>query len=195
MVNLIVNHIVTELKLSLPFVDKITGIVKTASINTGGTVKTFPIALNDDITACNPNQLLDFTPNNKYTSVIYFEDRGTRVDRMENQSIYFTSSFTLICWFDFRKIAGCMSNTSYIAGNIIKYLPEIVGNLSPLNSVIVSVVGEQANDGNVFSKYSYLEEVNQYITYPYGYVALDLQAEFRVRKECIEDIEICTALC
>ena len=75
-------------------------------------------------------------------------------------------------------------------GNLIKYLPVVMGNISPLIGVVLSVTGEQSNDGGVFSKYSYIEEQSQFITYPYGYVALDLSADFSVRKECFTDIEI-----
>jgi len=195
MVNLIVDQIVQGLKLDLSFVDKITGIVKPIQASIGGVVKSFPVALNTDITVCSDSQLLDFVPDDKKISIIYFEDRGTSMTRMENQSVYFTSNFTLVCWINYKRIAGCLTNTSQITGNLIKYLPVVMGNISPLIGVVLSVTGEQANDGGVFSKYSYIEEQSQYITYPYGYVALDLSADFSVRKECIEDIEICTAIC
>lgn len=188
MVNLIVNKIVADLSLSLPFVDKITGIVKTASIQVSDSVKTLPIALNLDPTTCNDSQLLDFVPDSSKTSIIYFEDRGTSVQKMENSSIYFTSNFTLVCWFNYLKVDHMLTNTSLIAGNLIKYLPEVIGNISPLAGIFLSVTGQQSNDGSVFSKYSYLEEISQHITYPYGYVALDLTAEYHVRKECIPDI-------
>jgi hypothetical protein len=190
MVNLIVNEIVKGLQLDLSFVDKITGIVKTAQASIGGAVKSFPVAHNINLDTCNDSELLDFVPDNRKRSIIYFEDRGTTMTRMENQSIYFTSNFTLVCWFNYKMLAGNMTNTSQISGNLIKHLPVVMGNIPPLIGVVLSVTGEQANDGSVFSKYSYIEEQSQFITYPYGYVALDLSADFSVRKECIEDIQI-----
>jgi hypothetical protein len=195
MVNLIVDQILQRLKLDLSFVDKITGIVKPAQASIGGAVKTFPIAYNTDVTTCNDSELLDFVPDDKKVSIIYFEDRGTSMTKMENQSVYFTSNFTLVCWFNYKRLAGNMTNTSLIVGNILKYLPVVMGNIAPLIGVVLSVTGEQDNTGGVFSKYSYIEEQSQFITYPYGYVALDMSADFSVRKECFEDIEICTAIC
>lgn len=188
MVNLIVNKIVQEITLNLQFVDRITGIVKPAKIKVADLVKTIPVALNTDISTCNDSILLDFVPDSNKASIIYFEDRGTQMTKMENSSIYFTSNFTLVCWFNYLKIDQALTNTSQITGNLIKYLPEIMGNISPLIGVVLSITGQQSNDGAVFNKYSYFEEISQYITYPYAYVALDLQAEFRVRKECIVDI-------
>jgi hypothetical protein len=189
MVNLIVDQIVTGLKLDLSFTDKITGIVKPAKIDIAGVIKTFPVAYNTDPTTCNDSELLDYVPDDKKISIIYFEDRGTQMNRMENQSVYFTANFTLVCWFNYKRLAGNMTNTSLITGNILKYLPVVIGNITPLIGVVLSVTGEQDNTGGVFSKYTYIEEQSQFITYPYGYVALDMSAEFSVRRECFEDIE------
>lgn len=195
MVNAIVNKIVQDLTLSLPFVDKITGIVKVASIQVGDAVKTLPISYNSNVSTCSQSELMDYVPDNGQMSIIYFEDRGTQVTRMENQSIYFTSNFTLVCWFDYRKIDCSIIDPALVAANILKYLPENMGNIYPAIGVFLSVAGQQANDGGVFSKYSYMEVVSQFITYPYGYVAIDLQAEYKVRKECITDLEPCTPIC
>jgi hypothetical protein len=192
MVNLIVDQIVTGLKLDLSFVDKITGIVKPAKVDIDGkgTIKTFPVAYNTDPTTCNDSELLDFVPDSSKISIIYFEDRGTTLNRMENQSLYFTSNFTLVCWFNYKRLVGNMTNPSLIVGNVIKYLPVVMGNISPLIGVVLSVTGQQDNTGGVFSKYTYIEEQSQFITYPYGYFALDMQAEYSVRKECFTDVEI-----
>ncbi|MFA5715146.1 MAG: hypothetical protein WC998_05375 [Candidatus Paceibacterota bacterium] len=196
MVNLIVNQIVQEITIDLPFVDKITGIVKTAKIQDGqNNVKTLPIAYNLNPTTCDDSELLDYIPDSSKKSIIYFEDRGTQMQKMENNSIYFQSNFTLVCWFNYLKIDQTLTNTSQITGNLIKFLPEIMNNISPLIGVVLSINSEQPNDGAVFSKYSYLEEINQFITYPYGYVALDLSAEYHVRKECITDIVLNPSTC
>lgn len=191
MVNLIVDKIVTELRLDLPWIEKITGIVKPASIQVGDTVKTLPVAVNTDVTKCNDSELLDFVPDSRKKSIVYFEDRGSSVTGMENQYIIFTARFTLVCWFNYKTVGDCLTNPSLIAGNLIKYVPMFMGNIEPLIGVVVSMDGQQPNDGRVFSKYTYIEEVTQFITYPYGYVALDFEAEFRVRKECIRDLTEC----
>ena len=195
MVNLIADQIVAGLKANLAFTDKVTGIVKPERASFGGVVKTFPVAVNTDITVCSDAEMLDYVPDDKKISIIYFEDRGTSMTRMENQSIYFTANFTLVCWINFKRITGCLTNTAPITGNLIKYLPVVMGNIAPLIGVVLSLTGQQANDGSVFTKYSYMEDQTQFITYPYGYVALDLSADFSVRQECFEDLEICTAPC
>jgi hypothetical protein len=160
-----------------------------------GNIKTFPIAFNTDPTTCNDSELLDYVPDSTKMSIIYFEDRGSQVTGCDQNAILFRASFTLVCWFNYKLIDENQVNTALIAANIIKYLPGNMGNITPLTGVWLDIVGQQPNDGSVFAKYSYSEPISQYITYPYGYVALDLTADFRLRTDCIDDIEINPAIC
>ncbi len=196
MVNLIVNEIVSQLA-ALTFLDKITGITKVASVSDGaGNIQKFPIALNTDVSTCSDSQLLDYVPDSTKTSIIYFEDRGTQVTGWQDGAIGFTANFTLICWFNYNKINPALTNTSLIAANLIKLLPfGNMGNIYPLMGIFLELTSQQSNEGGVFGKYSYKEEINQFITYPYDYVALDLKADFRVRPECVDDLTLNPAEC
>jgi len=196
MINLIVNEIVSELA-GLPFLDTITGIVKPAKLSDAeGNIKTFPIAYNTNPDECNDSELQDLVPYSTKKSILYFEDRGTVVRGASGDAIEFTSNFLLVCWFNYRLINEDLTNSSTIAANIIKHLPlGNMGNITPLMNVYLEVTGQEPNDGGVFSRYSYREEINQYITYPYDYVALTLRADYRVRTECIEDVTENPASC
>lgn len=196
MVNLIVNDIVSHLA-SLSFVDKITGIVKTAIVSdANGNILKFPIALNLDPSTCNDSELLDYCPDSSKTSIIYFEDRGATVRGMSGEAIELTVNFTLVCWFNYLKINPALTNTSLIFGNIIKNLPlGDMGNINPLMGIFLELTGQEPNDAGIFSKYTYREEISQYVTYPYDYVALNLRADFCVRPECFDDIELNPAEC
>ena len=195
MVNLIVDKILLSLA-TLPFKDRMVGIVKPASIqDSKGAVKTIPVAFNTDPDTCSQSTLIDLVPDSKKTSIIYFEDRGTTVREYSGEAVYMTANFNLVCWFNYKKIVYNYINTSLIALNIIKLLPTKMGNIFPLMGVFLTVTGEEPNDGSIFSKYSYIEAESQYITYPYGYVALNLSADFAVRPECIQDITVDPATC
>ena len=196
MVNVIVNEILTQLAV-VPFADRMAGIVKAARVSdANGNVKIFPVELNTEVDTCNDSELMVLVPDSKKTSIIYFEDRGTSVRGLNGEAIEMTANFTLVCWFNYKLINPAMTNTSLIAGNLIKYIPlGNMGNIYPLMGVFLELIGQEQNDGGVFAKYSYKEEISQYLTYPYDYVALNLRAEFRVRPDCIEDIVIDPALC
>lgn len=191
MVNLIVNEIVDSLT-GLPFLDKITGLVKPVAVSDAtGNVKTFPVALNLNISECNDSELLDYVPDSTKTSIIYFEDRGVTYNGCDSDGLQFTANFLLVCWFNYKLIDPALTNTSLIAANVLKYLPlGNMGNISPLIGVYLELNGQEPNDGGVFNKYSYKEEVSQYITYPYDYVAFSLRADFKVKPDCINDIEM-----
>lgn len=197
MVNIIINEIVEQLVDNLPFVDKITGLVKPARVTTStGESKVFPVALNLDPTVCNESELLDYVPDSTKTSIIYFEDRGSTFRLCQGDALEFTANFLLVCLFNFKLINPILVDTSQITANIIKNLPlGNMGNLPPLMNVYLEVAGQEPNDGAVFGRYSYSEEISQYITYPYGYVALTLRADYRIRLDCVEDITLDPATC
>ena len=194
MIHLIANKLVTELQ-TLPFVEKITGIVKPSKITINTVVKTFPLAYNTNPTECSQSELMAFVPDSTKRSIIYFEDYGTTMTNMDNQMIYFQGNMRLIVWFNYHKISPAMHDPSLIALNVLKVIPTQLGNFDGLLGVNVDVTGQLPNDAGVFSRYSYAEERQQYITHPYDYVAFTLRADFRVRAECIDDITICTQLC
>lgn len=196
MVNLIVNEIVDSLA-ALPFVDKITGIVKRATVSDQlGNIKTFPVALNLDVSQCSDSELLDYVPDSTKTSIIYFEDRGVSFNGCDSSGLQFTANFLLVCWFNYLKINPTLTNTSQIVANIIKYLPlGNMGNISPISAVYLEIGSQEPNTGAIFSPYSYKEEVSQYITYPYDYVALNLRADYKLRVDCVEDITLDPAEC
>ena len=137
MVNLIVNEIVSSLA-SLPFLDKITGIVKAATVSdANGNIKTFPVALNLDVTNCKDSELLDYVPDSTKTSIIYFEDRGSMFRTCQDQALEFTANFMIVCWFNYKLIDPSLTNTSLITANILKYLPlGNMGNITPLIYVL-----------------------------------------------------------
>lgn len=186
MIHLIADKIVESLA-ALPFVEKITGIVKPLKYyGPDKKIIVIPVAFNTDPTTCNTSQLNDYVPNSKRRSIIYFEDQGTSMIR-NGTYLEFTSQMRLVCWFNHKKI-GAQYDSSLIALNVLKYLPDKLGNFSNLLGVWVDVLRQEPNDGGAFSRYSYQEEINQYITYPYDYVSFILQATYKVRKDCIEDI-------
>lgn len=197
MVNLIINEIVEALTADLPFVDKITGLVKPASVSdASGNILIFPVALNTDPTTCNDSELLDYVPDSTKTSIIYFEDRGTTFRECKGEALEFTSNFLLVCWFNIKLINQNLVDTSQIAANLLKYIPlGNMGNIPPIMNVWLELASQEPNDGAIFSKYTYREEISQYITYPYGYVALTLRADWRIRQDCIEDITLNPAEC
>jgi len=186
MINIIADKIVLSLA-TLPFVDRITGVVKTLKYyGPDKKVISIPVAFNTDPQACASSQLNDYVPDSKKTSIIYFEDQGTSfVDSSFGYDV--TSVLRLVCWFNHKKI-GPQYNTSLIALNLLSHIPKKLGNFNNLIGVLIEVQRQEPNDGSAFSKYTYQEEISQYITYPYDYVSFIVQATYKVRTGCIDDL-------
>jgi hypothetical protein len=192
MIHRIADKILENL-VYLPFIDQYTGVVKVAKIISGDTVKTFPIACNTP-TDCDPNKLKALVPNSTKRSILYFEDMGTQQTELVNGGYRFQATLRLVCWINYKKISGALCDTSLIATNILKYLPTRLGNFDEFIDVWVEVSSQDPAE-NVFDRYNYNEERNQFMTYPYDVVAFTLKATWKVLTACVPEIvpkeEIC----
>lgn len=184
MIHLVADRIVTY--LTLPLVDKITGIVKPLRYNNAGKLLVIPVAFNTDVSKCSQSQLLDYCPDSSKRSIIYFEDLGTTFSQWEGKYMMFTAQMRLVCWFNYKRIGG--HSPDQVALNLLKYLPDNMGNFDDLIGVWLDVQRQEPNDGTAFGRYTYPEEISQFITYPYDYVSFILNATFKVAKDCIDDL-------
>ena len=186
------NHTIAQILAdsltTLVFKDKITGLVKSLRVKKGETEKIIPIAYNTNPTTCNESELLDYTPDSTKRSIIYFEDRGTSFLNESNGYLFMQSRLQLVCWFNYKLIDKTLYQPDRIAGNIIKLIPDRLPNQSNLIGILVTFTGQDPIDSDPFIKYSYREFQSQFMTYPYGYTALNYQIDYRIRKECIDDI-------
>lgn len=195
MIHLIADKLVTEMA-TMPIKDKITGIVKPARVkHTDGQLVTFPIAYNKNPAACTPSELLDYVPDSTKATIIFFEDYGTEQIGEDSLGMRFAATLRLICWFNYKRLSGAMNSPELVVINLLKYIPQRLGNFDGILGVLVDVRGQLPNDGGLFSRYSFQEEASQYLTYPYDAVGLSLRAEWTVRPGCIDDLTIITETC
>lgn len=190
MIHIIANKLVDDHLDNITFKDKITGIVKPARIQVGqeGTVKIFPIAYNTDPDTCDDSELIDFCPDTSKRSIIYLEDLGAEVTGFENDQINFSGNMRLVVWFNYKKVSPLMTNPSLVALNVLANIPQNLGNFENLIDVWIQVIRQEPNDASPFSRYTYIEEASQFVTYPYDYVSFILNATWKVRLDCIPEI-------
>lgn len=154
--------------------------------------KIFPVACNVSKQDCEDNgRYFDLVPNDKYRTLIYFEDRGVRIVNREGRLMTFRSTLRLVCWINLNKFAttNC-SLSSQIAAIIIKNLPNTKFNSGDYQQITVGSISEVPKSPDIFASYSYLEETNQYLLYPFDYFALDIETDFSIRQDCIDDDSI-----
>lgn len=174
----------------LSIVGKSAGLVRAVPIDVKGKTKRFPVACNvEDPLACSHADLTDLVPDNRYPSIVYFEDLGSRrepVNRIVGDRRIVR--LRLVVWMDTTKLGDQCSTGDAFQAEVERYINADRYDLHPflgLSHRVVSVVPKSAA---IFSKYNYDEVNRQYLTPPFDYFALDIEATYFVAPGCSDDI-------
>jgi hypothetical protein len=181
----------------LDFIDKIAGLARPIMINVPGTnndkvQKIFPIACDVTHNDCISGKYQDLIPNSKYSTIIYFEDAGSTIQKAANNWATFNSRLNLICWMNLKKLGECSVCTTSTAVllSILAALPEFPindANYSPIRDVKIEGVSEAIKSNAIFNKYSYDEKVTQYLLYPFDFFMLNISVSYRVNLHCVDE--------
>jgi hypothetical protein len=175
---------------TLPFAGKVGGLVKPITYvtqNDKGTVKkTIPVDCGVTHENCLKGRYTDLMPDSKYKSVMYFEDGGVTPGDNNARDFSFESNLKLVCWLNLKKLGktGC-SNTALAIVTILNTIPTRTFNSGIYTRIQVTITGEEVKSPQIFSKYTYDEEKNQFLIHPYDYFALNVSVKFNVSKSCI----------
>lgn len=192
--NVDIANIIKDYLVTLPFADKVGGLVKTISLTQSdgerSFKKTFPVDFGTSQKDCTSGRYMDLIPNSKYKSIMYFEDGGVRPLGQEFSGFGFESSLKLVCWLNQKKLGKNASSISALAiTTILKTLPTKPINSTPYTRIKIEVTSQDPKNANTFSKYSYDESVIQYLMYPYDYFALNITTQFVIPPSCIPSWE------
>lgn len=176
----------------LPFIDKITGLVKTVTFTQSdgekSVKKAFPVGCDVTHNDCTTGRLSELVPNSTYKSIIYFEDGGVRPLGEEARGWGFQSSLKLVGWLNGKKLGKTSCSIASAAViEILNALPKPPINSSPYTRIKIDVTGEDVRSNAIFSKYTYDETVLQYLFYPFDYFALNIVTDFVVPYGCKTD--------
>lgn len=175
----------------LPFVDLISGVVRTQVYNNAGpnnkklTIK-MPVSI-DAIGANCEGKEVAMLPDTKRKSVIYFEENGISTYGMTRRNQY-ASNIRLVCWLNRANVSSDMyTQIGTAEAQIIDRLTRFA---NPLNAGIFtrltcSLVRVVPQNDTIFSKYTYDEQRRQYLSPPYDFFAIDLRAQFIVSAACL----------
>lgn len=195
----------------LDFVDRITGlvrpIIKTDVVEMynddneliGEQVikKIFPVSCSVTHEECfEGERYMDLVPNSDYRSIIYFEDKGTILTGMQGKRMQFMSALRLVCWLnlDMFDTTSCTLSAPVMAA-IIHAIPTSHFNDGNYQGISAKLTSIPPKDASIFGAYTYNEETNQHLLYPYDYFALDLNIDFMIHESCINAIVIKDKTC
>jgi hypothetical protein len=188
MIKQIIDEIKESLEIDIIWADVFAGLAKTAvrNINSeGGLIsKKFPVYENTNKTTCQGNDYISLIPDNTKMGIIYFTDLGTAQVDCNSRYTDYESVIRCIAWVNLKKINQTYTNTDILLNDLMSSIPSVVLvqgvckiNITLRNPVIKSV--------NIFSEYSYSEEINQYIVYPYDYFAFDFLVQWSLPRHCV----------
>lgn len=182
------------------FADKVAGLVKSVTVmdeNDAGvkTRRTFPVSCDTSYNDCEKGKYLDLIPNKKYKSIMYFEDGGSRLIGEDPRDFTFTSTLRLVGWMNLQKMGKTNCSISGLAvAHVLKALPTNFNNQGMYSRMRIKAVSQEVKSNAIFSRYTYKEETLQYLMYPYDYFALNIEVNYSINKNCIEDWENQTEL-
>lgn len=201
-------NIIKEYLEPLNFVDKITGLVRpliktdvvevfnddNEKIGEQIIKKVFPVSCDVTHKQCfEEGHYADLVPNDEYISIIYFEDRGTVLTGTQGRLHNYTSGLRLVCWLNMERFdtSACSISAPVIAA-IVKAIPTGTFNAdgTAYQRISVQLASILPKTSAIFGAYTYNEETNQYLLYPYDYFAIDLNVSFSIHDNCIETLTI-----
>jgi hypothetical protein len=180
----IVKHFLTD----LPFVEKLGGLVKTYEKQdpNGNTVR-YPVAYNLTETECNAGKYLDFVPDGKFKSSIYFEGDRARITRTSGK-IHVEADLKLVCWMNLKKMGVNLPYSHYAITQIAQAIPTRMFNYTPdgietpqYQRVQISL--DSTEYENIFSRYTYDKRV---LFFPYDYFSININVKFEINYECYD---------
>ena len=179
----------------LSFVDTLAGltrIVRRKIKTTDGTkVQTFPVGCDVTAVQCEAEDFMPLHPDNTKKTVIWFEDpqnEGATVVRDDKDRIYFRARPWMIVWINKKELG---KTDCYISGDIMQAILKEVGFVNTQNEG--NYLGFKAKpirevkDQNFFTKYSWNEEITQYLMHPYDYMAIQFEITWHMHRNCVNE--------
>jgi hypothetical protein len=189
MISEIANQLVASLLTSVQFVDKVAGLVVPMKKSVNKIEKVFPVAINTP-TDCDTSVYIDLVPNSKRTSIIYCEQIGDiSFDTPRPNYWILSATLRLVCWYNLDRITeGQFIDEGVVANNVLSQLPKRLPDslFTYVRSVMLSTA-RVVTGSDIFSKYTYDEVRTQFMTFPYGAFAIDIDVQY-VMNKCAETL-------
>lgn len=158
--------------------------------------KTYPVRKDLSADQCfRQNRYMELVPDSLYKSLVYFEQLGDFKQQKGGpaRSVIFAGRVRLVYWLNYQKQGveddGSHLVSGHVAAQLVKSLETnkvitapFSGNVQYDNFSIVE------STPAIFSKYSYDQNVQALLFYPYDYGAIDFDVLFMYGKDCLNDL-------
>jgi hypothetical protein len=189
-----IGDIIIDRLSTLPWLDKYTGVVKTISYqsknkDSGTIIKRMPAYCRTSAADCSSGRYIDLCPDSRSKSVLFLEDNGVRFVKRDGNRYFWRASYNLVVWLNLPALGYEGQSYSGIAinGILSKFPPTPFQNVGSIyQQVNINLDGQLGSNSNPFAKYSFPEEITQYLMYPYEALSLPITVDFMTNKACLD---------
>jgi hypothetical protein len=179
MITNIAYELIKDISTRISYIDKWAGLVVPMKQNIAGIVKVIPVAIQTP-TTCDVSDYMDLVPDSTKMSICYCEKLGEPM--LEPRAGFFisTQNLRIILWYNLNRMtAGQYLDEGVITANIISQIPKVLSNslFTNVKNVRISVISNSSG-ADLFNKYTYNEVKDQFVTFPYGAISVDVSAMY-----------------
>jgi len=187
-----IGEILKSKLIGFTYVDRISGVVQTAvKKNAAGNLVRYPIACDVDGKECDDTgRYLDLIPNDRFKSVMYFEDLGgSQFNEKNGNDLRFTSNIRLVGWLNLKELGkdDCHITAQVVAHIITRLESTQEINPIPFTRLKIAVISQLVRTPQIFGRYTYQEDQTQYLMFPYDYFAIDFRVTYSINKSCVPE--------
>ena len=184
MISEIAYQLIKDLSTKLSFTDKWAGLVVPMRKMVDKKEKILPVIVQAH-TDCDYSDYMDLVPDSTKGSIMYAEKIGD-IELTQIRPNYFMANANLriVVWYNLNRItAGVFVDEGVIASNVLSHIPRSLSNslFDYVKSVNIFPSGV-VTGAEIFSKYTYDEVRTQFVTFPFGAVAVDVNIQYLINK-------------
>lgn len=181
----LVKHVVDSTK----FIDKWGGLVVPMKKSVNKVEKVLPVFINAKYT-CNISDLMDLVPDSTKKSICYCEKlNDVKLEYLNANTFLANADLRVVLWYNLNLTHnGDYLDEGVLAYNIISNLPKKLSNdlFAYCKNVRIYPIGS-VSGADIFSRYSYDEVRTQFVTFPYGAIAIDVNVQYTINT-CAVDL-------
>jgi len=189
MISEIAYHIVKSLAASTLFIDKWAGLVMPMKKSVNKIEKVLPVFINSK-DVCDVSDFMDLVPDSTKKSICYCEKiNDVRLEPLPLNNFLATADLRIVLWYNLNLTHnGDYLDEGVIAYNILSNMPKRLSDtlFAYCKNVRIYPIGTDSG-ADLFSAYSYDEVRTQFVTFPYGAIAVNVSVQYTINK-CALDL-------
>lgn len=179
--------------LGAPGFSKFGGLVQTLTTSERATdvQKTVKYPITADVlqsqTPPTPGSYIDFVPNSAESGLLYFEHISLTAKGTSGPRLQFESKLRLVAWMQTGLASAPLYPLAQAQANLLRRLMPLTQprNVDPFVKLATTAGRLLTTEDGLFSRYTYREDIKQYLLDPYAAFGIELTSTFSIAPNCL----------